>query len=209
MRSVLVVSVTLMNSEGSCPSGKNAPSSFIWMKKPLAVLKLVRIGKPYFSPIWFTSPVQRPAFNKCRLSANAVSRTDAINTCNVVHYLGVGSSGDIQELTDVGAHGVALLGTHVQAPLHVGSVVINHRLDLLQNHLEPKADSYTAEAASGQYTTLNILHLALTGSVPVVVQGGTVSREQRRVAVLQCHLFKMCIQEELAIKPKELLLTTR
>ena len=49
---------TLMNSGGSFPSGKTTPSSFIWIKKPRAVLKLVRTGKPYFSPIWFTSPAQ-------------------------------------------------------------------------------------------------------------------------------------------------------
>ncbi|KAG7238544.1 hypothetical protein INR49_030817 [Caranx melampygus] len=52
---------TLMNSEGSFPSGKTAPSSFIWMKKPRTVLKLVRNGKPYLSPFWFTSPAQQIA----------------------------------------------------------------------------------------------------------------------------------------------------
>lgn len=37
---------TLINSEGSFPSGKATPASLIWMKKPRAALKLVRNGKP-------------------------------------------------------------------------------------------------------------------------------------------------------------------
>lgn len=37
---------TFINSEGSFPPGKATPSNLIWIKKPRAVLKLVRNGKP-------------------------------------------------------------------------------------------------------------------------------------------------------------------
>lgn len=64
-----------------------------------------------------------------------------MNTCNVVYYLSVSSACNVEELVDVGADGITLLGAHVQAPLQVGGVIINHCLDLLQDHVKPEGDT--------------------------------------------------------------------
>ena len=72
---------------------------------------------------------------------NHICLTAKTNTGNVVHYLSVGSAGNVEELVDIGAHGVTLLRAHVQTPLQVGRVVINHRLDLLEDQVKPEVDT--------------------------------------------------------------------
>ncbi len=113
------------------------------------MLKLVRIGKPYLSPVWFTSPVQNKTIQsalQCKyfkqtLQTKDIDSIDRINTCNVIHYLSVSSARNVKELIDVGADSVTLLGAHVQAPLQVGGVIINHCLDLLEDQVKPEGDT--------------------------------------------------------------------
>ena len=59
------------------------------------------------------------------------------STGNVIHYLSVRPSGNVQELVDVGPHSVALLSAHAEAALHVGGVIVNYCLDLLQDCVKP------------------------------------------------------------------------
>lgn len=77
-----------------------------------------------------------------------------IITCDVVHYLGVSSARDVEELVDVGAHSVTFLGSHVEASLQVGGVVIDHCLDLLQDHVKPEMTE-TSEVIGAQEAARN------------------------------------------------------
>lgn len=59
-----------------------------------------------------------------------------MNTCDVVNYLRVSSAGDVEELVDVGPHGVTLLGAHVQAAFQICGVTVYHCLDLVEDHVK-------------------------------------------------------------------------
>lgn len=63
-----------------------------------------------------------------------------IITCNVVHNLSVSSACNVEKLVDIGADGVTFLCAHTEAPLQVGGVIIDHCLDLLQDHVEPEVE---------------------------------------------------------------------
>lgn len=123
------------------------------MKNPRAVLKLVRIGKPYFSPIWFTSPVQNSDTHYAVSYGNIIPKlheenfhkTSGMSTCNVVNYLSVSSAGDVEELVDVGPHGITLLCAHVQAAFQICGVTVYHCLDLLENHVKSETGNINPE----------------------------------------------------------------
>lgn len=64
-----------------------------------------------------------------------------ITTCNVINYLCVSSACNVKELVDVGADSIAFLGAHVETPLQIESVIVNHGFDLLQDHVKPETDT--------------------------------------------------------------------
>lgn len=72
------------------------------------------------------------------MSASFEKKLTKSITCNVVHNLGVSSACDVEKLVDIGADGVALLHAQVEAPLQVGDVIINHCLNLFQEHVKPE-----------------------------------------------------------------------
>ena len=67
------------------------------------------------------------------------------STGNVIHYLSVRSSGNVQERVDVGPHSVALLSAHAKVALHVGGVIVNYGLDLLQDYVKPCVRRYRTQ----------------------------------------------------------------
>lgn len=77
----------------------------------------------------------------------------------------------------------------MEAPLQVGGVVIDHRFDLLQDHVKPEADRNVHHEGTLEAARDNNNRLILAGAkIPVVFQRCAVGFEQSRVAVLQHRL---------------------